>query len=134
MTAETEDAETGAYLSGISGSITIDNVAKLLRYAVDGNVFGNRDPALPSPDGTDWGVATGFQAGDLIWVEEGMTIVLKLAIDEEAFAPLNNVGTTKGASLISTQDIASGMFSTVTEASTVEIKRTAKAPLLIKLV
>ncbi len=124
-------AETGNYISDLSGSITIGNISKLLKYSVDANVFGNRNP-----DDKNWGVADGFVPGDLIWVPDGTTITLKLAIDAEAFAPLNNIGSTTGAPIAQTQSttFTATNFSLETEASTELITRVAKAPLLIKLV
>ena len=93
-------AETpeGAHISELTGSITITNIAKLLKYSVDANVFGNRNPASK-----DWGVADGFVPGDLIWVPGGTTITLKLNIDPEAFNPLNNIGASTSADIKQTQ-------------------------------
>jgi hypothetical protein len=117
---------SGRYISDLSGSITISNIAKLLKYSVDGNVFNNRDPAT-----TNWGVENGFVAGDLIWVPEGTTITLSLAIDAEAFLPLNNIG--PGRQIQNTSYDTTN-FSHETSASTTLITRVAKAPLLIKLI
>jgi hypothetical protein len=130
LTASAPHAD-GRYISELTGSITIANLAKLLKYSVDGNVFGNRDPEVKN-----WGVSDGFVAGDLIWVPDGTTITLKLAIDAEALNPLNNVGATYGANTAQTQTttFTSTNFELTTEASTELITRVAKAPLLIKLV
>jgi hypothetical protein len=124
-------APEGNYISELSGSITIANIAKLLKYSVDANVFGNRDPEIKN-----WGVSDGFVAGDLIWVPEGTTITLKLAIDPEAFNPLNNAGPGYGSTTAQTQttSFTSTNFSLTTEATTTLITRVAQAPLLIKLV
>jgi hypothetical protein len=124
-------APEGNYISNLTGSINIANIAKLLKYSVDGNVFGNRDPEVKN-----WGVSDGFVAGDLIWIPDGTTVTLKLAIDPEALAPLNNVGTGYGANTAQTQttSFTSTNFELTTEASTELITRVAKAPLLIKLV
>lgn len=120
----------GHYTSELTGSINIANIAKLLKYTVDGNVFGNRDPELQN-----WGVANGFVAGDLIWVPNGTTVTLKLAIDPEALAPLNNVGSSYGELTATTQQSSfNGLFSLNTTANTELITRVATAPLLIKLV
>jgi len=123
---------TGKYINDLSGSITIANIAKLLKYSVDGNVFGNRDPET-----TNWGVENGFVDGDLIWVPAGTTITLKLAIDPEALNPLNNVGAGFGSTTSLTQSTAFSTgdnFTQTTEANTELISRTVTAPLLIKLV
>jgi len=122
----------GRYISDLSGSITIANIAKLLKYSVDGNVFGNRNP-----DDKNWGVSDGFVAGDLIWIPEGTTVTLKLAIDAEALNPLNNAGPGFGGNTAQTQTTTftqGDYFSLTTEATTELITRVVTAPLLIKLV
>ena len=126
----TQDA-SGRYISDLEGSITIANIAKLLKYSVDGNVFGNRDPEVKN-----WGVSDGFVAGDLIWVPAGTTVTLKLAIDPEALNPLNNAGPGYGSTTAQTQttSFTSGLFTLETTATTELITRVAQAPLLIKLV
>lgn len=132
LTGSAQDA-SGRYISDLSGSINIANISKLLKYAVDGNVFGNRDP-----ESTNFGVSDGFQPGDLIWVPAGTQVVLKLAIDAEALNPINNVGSTFGSSTATTQSSsftsANQLFTLQTEANTELITRTVTAPLLIKLV
>ncbi len=122
LTASAQDP-SGRYISEMTGSITIANIANLLKYSVDGNVFGNRDPEVKN-----WGVEDGFVAGDLIWVPAGTTITLKLAIDPEALAPLNNVSASQSTT------VGEGIFTQITEATTELITREVKAPLLIKLV
>ena len=122
LTASAQDP-SGRYISDLSGSITIGNISKLLKYSVDGNVFGNRDPEVQN-----WGVENGFVAGDLIWVPAGTTITLKLAIDPEALAPLNNLSASQSTT------VGEGNFTETTEATTELITRVATAPLLIKLV
>ena len=91
-------------------------------YAVDGNVFGNRDPA------NNIGLGDKFVAGDLIWVPAGTTVTLKLAIDSEALAPLNNLSAATSSSGADTN------FAQSTDATTTLITRVSHAPLLIKLV
>ena len=122
LTASAQDP-SGRYISDLSGSITIGNISKLLKYSVDGNVFGNRDPEVKN-----WGVEDGFVAGDLIWVPAGTTITLKLAIDPEALAPLNNLSASQSTT------VGEGIFTQTTEATTELITRVVTAPLLIKLV
>jgi hypothetical protein len=146
LTGEAETAE-GAYISDLSGSITIGSITQLLKYAVDANVFGNRTPivdlaqngtgnAVDPADKNNYGVEDGFVAGDLIWVPSGTTVVLNLHIDAESFAPLNNQGTSNAAATAQTQSttFSSTNFSMSTTATTTLISRTCSAPLLIKLV
>lgn len=130
LNAETVDA-SGRYISDLSGSITIGSITEILRYAVDANVFGNRDPSV-----NNWGIADKFQPGDLIWVPTGTTVTLKLGIDAESFLPINNVGPSYGQSTQLSQDTTytNGNFTSTTSANTTLISRTLTAPLLIKLV
>ena len=139
---------TGQYISNLTGVITISNINKLLQYAVNANVFGNRTPivdlaqnatgtAVDPVDKNNYGVADGFIAGDLIWVPSGTTVTLKLKIDSESFAPLNNQGNSNASSTAQSQSttFTSGAnFSMLTQANTELITRTCTAPLLIKLV
>ena len=132
LTGSVQDA-SGRYVSDLSGAITISNISKLLKYVVDGNVFGNRNP-----EDSNWGVGQGFQPGDLIWVPAGTQVVLNLAIDAEALNPINNVGpsSTFGGSATTSESWTSDneLFTRETVATTTLITRTVKAPLLIKLI
>jgi len=146
LTGEAEDA-AGSYISDLSGSITISNITQLLRYAVNANTFGNRTPiadlaqnttgdAVDPNDKNNYGVEDGFVAGDLIWVPAGTTVTLKLKIDTESFAPLNNQGVSNASATAQSQSttFTSTNFTMSTDATTELIKRTVTAPLLIKLV
>jgi hypothetical protein len=135
-------AAGGNYIADLSGSITISNLTKLLRYAVDTNCFGNRTPNI-DPSGTsvdpsynsNYGVGDGFIEGDLIWVPAGTTITLNLAIDSESFLPVNNVGPSFASTNYSqTTSYTGDNFNQSTSATTNLITRTVRAPLLIKLV
>lgn len=124
-------------ITPLSGSITISDINKSLRYAIDSNVFNNRNAinydlsASDPSDNTNWGMAAGFVAGDLVWVPAGTVINLKLGIHAENFTnALNNVGTVNVSSIA---DITNGLFTTTSTASTLSINRTLTAPLLIKL-
>ena len=149
LNGETENG-TGSYISDLSGSITVSNITKLLRFAIDANCFGNRMPTTIDENGnrvegsgtaidpvykSNYGMGDGFVAGDLIWVASGTTITLKLDIDSESFSPLNNQGPEYAAANYSQTTSYTGVnFSQTTDASTTLITRTVKAPLLIKLV
>lgn len=124
------DDTTHPYTKVMTGSITISNITKLLRYAVDSNCFGNRVPSGTDPtDATNFGVNNGFLANDLIWVPAGIQVTLKLAIDAESFNPINN----RGPSYVQDTTIDNGNFTSNTTATTTLITRVVKAPLLIRL-
>ena len=127
--AASEDPAT-PYTKVMTGSITISNITKLLRYAVDSNCFGNRVPAGTDPtDETNFGVNNGFLANDLIWVPTGIEVTLKLAIDAESFNPINN----RGPNYVQNTNLTEGNFSSVTSATTTLITRVVKVPMLIRL-
>lgn len=158
-TGETElgDEITGNYIKELSGTITISNITQLLRYAVDTNVFGNRDPAGSGSSDTvnpgNFGVADGFRDGDLIYVKDGTQITLDVDISPELFnSPFNNPNETQDpntfgfggstvAGLTDTQDSAfssttelvAGDYESISTVTRTNIKRVLKAPLLIRL-
>ena len=156
---------SGENVKPLTGTITISNINELLRYAVDANVFNNRTPAttdgntvtepgtgyasdLCGNDVSDlqqlyqsnYGVADGFIAGDLIFIPAGTTVSLHVDIDAESNNPLNNIGPANVMDLISRQDFTSKygtssqfLFTETSRATTTNIDRTLTAPLLIKL-
>jgi len=150
---------SGANVKALTGSITISNINSLLKYAINGNVFNNRNPQKLTGNASDpnsyldassnYGMADGFVAGDLIFVPYGTTIGLHLVIDSEGLNPLNNLGPSNVNSLTQTMDAsktcssqyydASGNlrylsdFSETSTATTTNIDRILTAPLLIKL-
>jgi hypothetical protein len=149
LSGETETAN-GSYIKDLSGSIVIDDITRMLRFALDANCFGNRMPTITDEFGnrvegsgtaidpvykSNYGVNDGFVAGDLIWVPSGISITLNINVDSESFLPLNNVGPTFAeANYSQTTSYTGSNFSQTTVATTNLVTRTAKAPLLIKLV
>jgi len=141
------DSGNGIYVNDLSGSITISNINQLLRYAVDGNIFSNRDPTGANNESNDasdpsfnynYGVGDGFMAGDLIFVPSGTKITLNLNIAAEAYLPINNIG--PSSSYLETLRAAqqssyqyNGYYTETTNASLTNINRVVTAPLLIRL-
>jgi len=150
-----DTSSNGVYVNDLSGSITISNINKLLRYAVDGNIFSNRDPSgnngsnyASDPSGNDasndyyfrynYGVGDGFMAGDLIFVPNGTRITLNLNIAAEAYLPINNIGASSSylEALRTAQRDSyqyNGYYTETTTASLTNINRVVTAPLLIRL-
>ena len=141
------DSGNGVYVNDLSGSITISNINQLLRYAVDGNIFANRDPSgnNGSNNASDpsfnynYGVGDGFMAGDLIFVPNGTKIALNLNIAAEAYLPINNIGPSSSylESLRSSQQTSyqyNNYYTETTTASLTNINRVVTAPLLIRLI
>lgn len=122
---------THPYTKVMTGSITISNITQLLRFAVDSNCFGNRDPTNSAAlgDATNYGVNSGFLPNDLIWVPAGITVTLKLHIDAEALLPINN----RGSTYAQTTNVTEGLFQSDTTATTTLIEREVKVPMLIRL-
>ena len=136
LIAGADDGESTPYTKTMIGSITISNITKLLRYAVDSNCFGNRVPASTAgtsgdpTDANNFGVNDGFLANDLIWVPTGIEVTLKLAIDAESFNPINNRGPNY---VVQDTTVEAGNFSSITSATTTLITRVVKVPMLIRL-
>jgi len=154
----TGDDVSGNYVNDLTGSITISDITKLLRYAVDFNAFGNRTPGEPNSASPNIGVGDGFLAGDLIYVAAGTQITLDLDISPELrLEPLNNLNFSEGSvfgtggstvtglttagsdgfaalpSALATTVVA-GSYSNVSTVTRTNIKRVINAPLLIRLI
>lgn len=115
---------SGENVKQVTGSITISDINSLLKYAIDRNIFGNRNTQSSVGTSSDvssnytgnsntqeqnyfksnYGMADGFIAGDLIFIPAGTTIKLHLVIDSENFNPLNNIGPSNVSELIGTMD------------------------------
>ena len=144
------DEISGNYIKDLSGNIAINNITKLLRYAVDTNIFGNRNvgtSADPSGNPLNFGVGDGFMAGDLIYVAAGTQITLDLDIQSELSTITYNNPNTSTASTFSGIDttttsadsaittmVVLGDYSSVSSITRKNINRVLKAPLLIRLV
>ena len=146
ITTSSTSLQNGIYKTDLSGSITISDINKLLRYAVDGNIFGNRDPsgnngsnnAADPSFNYNYGVGDGFMSGDLIFIPNGMQITLNLNIATEAYLPINNIGSSSSylSSLMSSQQSSfeyNNYYSISTTSSLTNINRIVKAPILIRL-
>jgi len=121
---------SGAYVSDLSGVITINHVNDLLKTACALNVFGNRDPS-DNPV-----IEEGFLSGDLIFIPNGLQITLNTKIDTENFLPLNSaVGIANIRALLQDHDYGSPeqLFSSISNATTTNISRQTNIPLLIRL-
>jgi hypothetical protein len=115
----TTEAGGGGTGSVIGGTITIADVSKLLRFAVDTNVFNNR------PAADDYGVGDGFAAGDLIFVTSGVTTTLTIGLTMESDpTPMNVIKT------MSRETFADG---STTTATTSLLTRTHVAPILLRI-
>jgi hypothetical protein len=134
---------SGNYINNLTGSISIYNINNLLRFAIDGNVFGNRNPATGTnasdPNNpSNYGMADGFEAGDVILVPNGTTITLKLMVDPELYGPINNIGPSNVSNLTQQsnfiQKYGNNNYTETSSASYTNITRVLTAPLMIKLV
>jgi len=135
INGKTVDA-SGAYVNNLTGSITLYNVNNMLSYAIDGNIFANRDPsngttASDINDRSNYGVGDGFVAGDLIYIPQGTTITIKLGIDSENYNPLNNNNSNQVSS--NTTLYSNSYYTVATTVSLNSIQRVLTAPLVLKL-
>lgn len=145
----TKDASNvdGSYITKMTGSIEIDNVTELLRHAVDANIFNNRDPSGEAYEDSDishnmptgnFGVADGFIKDDLIYIQDGMQITLKVEIAEEQYYPINVIGPSQSHLSVLVQQQNANFdgdgFTSVTNATLETITRVVNIPLLMRLV
>jgi hypothetical protein len=154
--SELNDDISGNYIKDLSGTIVINNVVKLLRYAVDYNAFGNRTPLGDNAanGATNFGVNDRFIAGDLFYVPNGTRITLDLDISPEleqtpfnnpnldnssAFGPLlgssvtglTTAATGEGTTFNSSS--ATGDYSIASTVTRTNIHRVLKVPLLLRV-
>lgn len=120
----------GSFISDLSGQVTISNINKTLRYALDGNVFENR---FPSENKLNYGVVDGFIAGDLIFIPEGFTITLSLDIQQENILPINNIGPTNLDAISPVINWTRGYIKRSTTYSTTNITQVITLPILLEL-
>jgi len=145
---------TVAGIDVLSGELVINNVDQFLRTAVDSNCFGNRDAssndtlkwASDPSNNSNYGLSDGFLPGDVIIVQNGLTVTLNVVIAPEVYnTPLNNIGLAQSTG---TAAAATTNFNSVTgsggdkvgviynqqsAASTSLITTTVKVPLMLKL-
>lgn len=120
----------GSYVSDLSGSFTITDVTKKMRYIVDTNIFDNRDTADVS-----YNVQDGFIENDLIYIPDGVTVTIKVDIEKEIYAPRNNVGPYNLLAVdasINYYDATSGLRK-VTTSSVTNITQSYTVPILFIL-
>lgn len=96
ITGQSIDTITGAYVSDVSGSITIHNVNNVLNFLAYTNPYYNRnyvgEPFAQPSNGEMYTMKDGFIDGDLIFVPEGTNIklVLKIASQPSSYTTYNS--------------------------------------------
>jgi hypothetical protein len=142
MTTSSADSGNGAEIVAMSGTIEILDVTEAIRFAVDGNIFNNRDvfpvetqdtdPNTASDASQNFGPADGFQPGDLIYLANGLEIKLDVDVASEAYLPINNLGPAN-ASVVQQTNASVDNTLVTTNATLSNISRIVKSPLLIRL-
>ena len=120
----------GTVVTDLSGQFTVNSITNKLTYASVTNIFNNR-PAdkniLPSD---------GFFEGDLLYIQNGLTITMKLDIEPEPYTPITNTGPTNLSSingLINYADTKNNVSKQTTSTLT-NITQTYTVPILVSLV
>ena len=118
----------GSYVSDLSGAFYIQNVSEKFRYMVDTDIFNNRSSA-------GYGVGDAFIENDLIYLAEGITVTLKVDIEEEVYSPKNNIGPTNLLAIDSSINYfdVSNNVRKVTTYSTTNITQSYTVPILFIL-
>ena len=120
----------GTYVSDLTGYFTIRHLTDSLRYASGTNIFDNR------PAENNMGPPDGFVAGDLIYIPNGISITMTVNVEQEPYAPINNVGPTNLSSvnhLINYSEPQTNIRK-VTTSSITNITQTYTVPILVVLV
>ena len=119
---------SGEYVNTITGTITINYVNALLRYACQNNPFTNRESQT---------LEDGFIENDLIYVPTGTTVTLVANIINNDTPNNTIVPTTPGLEhIIQTSpgpDFSNGYYSQVTTFTSSSITRVLTVPMLIAL-
>jgi hypothetical protein len=130
INGETRDS-TGAYINNLTGTVTISNINLLLSFAIEHNVFANRDASL------NIGLQNGFLAGDLIYIPTGTSITLSLDIANDGYQTITNIGPSQVTTLTLISDFKEQYgdtnYTKSTLATTTGINRTLTSPLLFIL-
>jgi photosystem II stability/assembly factor-like uncharacterized protein len=119
----------GTVVSDLSGYFKVHNVSENLRYASGTNIFDNR-PVENNP-----GVTDGFMNGDLIYIPGGISITLKVDIEQEPYSPISNVGPTNLSSINNLINYSESQTNIrkQTTSTTTNITQTYTVPILIIL-
>ena len=125
----TFDGVTGSVISDLSGYFKVNDLNKHLRFICGTNVFGNRPPSDNN------GIPNGFLPGDLIYIPNGISITLSVAVEPEPYSPPDNVGPTNlhaVDSLVNYSDPQNNIHK-VTTSTISNITQTYSVPILIIL-
>lgn len=125
----TFDGVTGSVISDLSGYFKVNDLNKHLRFICGTNVFGNRPPTDNN------GIANGFLPGDLIYIPNGISVTLSVAVEPEPYSPPDNVGPTNlhaVDSLVNYSDPQNNIHK-VTTSTISNITQTYSVPILIIL-
>jgi len=137
----------GSYVTDLSGSFTVQDINKNLKFFSTSNIFGNRSSTVTNgnpndPDGCECephvintGIQNGFIAGDLIFIPGGLTITLTVNIEAETILPINNIGPTNLQHInnrINFQNTVRNVSKTTT-ATLTNITQTYSVPILLVL-
>ncbi len=134
LPATTTAGGGGGTQTAMSGSITISNISRLLRFAVDTNVFNNRAPVAASGAVAEvnYGVGNGFVAGDLIYIASGAQATLSIGLAEESDPNPRNVI----KQMTSSTSTTIGPVTSTTESalgSPTVLTRSFTAPILLRI-
>lgn len=125
----TFNGTNGSIISDISGYFIVNNLNKHLRFICGTNVFGNRPPT------GNYGIQDGFMPGDLIYIPNGISITLSVAIEVEPYSPPDNVGPTNLQSVNSLVNYSNSQYNIhkITTSTISNITQIYSVPILIIL-
>lgn len=121
---------TSAYINDLSGQIVISNISQIIRYSCEYNIFNNRANGQT--------VYNAFQPGDLIYVRNGLQILLNVGLTNNTSFNIGSLINQNQSELNYTNSTIDGEFTNsmvnidpITDLSS--ISRSIQIPLLIVL-
>jgi hypothetical protein len=130
INGQTLNPTTGEYVNDLSGSVTVNYINNIIDYICYANPFNNRPTT--GNNGAGYTIQDGFIDGDLIYIPTGITFTMNLNINNNDIY-LNYLGENHLTQLTSQTNYTNGYFSVNTQATQTNIRRTVKAPLLLRL-
>ena len=113
------DAGLGAGVPGNGGFINTGTYNNSISASSDPSGNPDSNDAFDVSYSYNFGVGDGFVANDIIFCRDGISLEVKIVIDDEAYAPINNIGPFNTAALSTSQSSTFQSFTTDSSANVI---------------
>ena len=113
------DSGNGAGVPGNGGFINTGTYNNSISASSDPSGNPDANAAFDASYSYNFGVGDGFIANDIIFCRDGISLEVKIVIDNEAYAPINNIGPFNTAALSSSQSSTFQSFTTDASANVI---------------